>query len=285
MLRGTVTADAVFRAARPESAHLVVGPWSHLPWNRSAGMADLGATAESSIDRAQLRFFDFYLKGQGERPAAVRLFDVGQRQWREYETMPVPARRSLFLQSDGLAATLLTDGRLEAEPGEAGVDRLVHDPSNPAPLIGGHLGTPPGFVSRARADDRADVAVYTSAPAERETLVCGEVVLHRDAVASDAPFDIVARLSLVSATGDTMVLCTSTRRHDVAGESALDLSFPSVCVTLGIGESLRLSVQGGGAPMFAVASALVPPSPQPRPITIALRHGGSYGSSLDLPLI
>ena len=82
-----------------------------------------------------------------------------------------------------------------------------------------------------------------------------------------------------------MVLCTSTRRHDVAGESALDLSFPSVCVTLGIGESLRLSVQGGGAPMFAVASALVPPSPQQRPITIAIRHGGSYGSSLDLPLI
>ncbi len=284
MLGGTFAADAAFRARHPDSSHLVVGPWTHLPWNRSAGAADMGPAAEYSIDRAQLRFFDLYLKQKGVRPDAVELFDVGQRQWRRFDGLPALARKALHLHSDGLAATLLTDGRLEAEPGQGGIDRLVHDPSNPAPLIGGHHGTPAGFVNRARADDRADVAVYSTAPFERETLLCGEVVLHLSCGASFAPFDVVASLSVVSPSGETIVLCTGVRRNDTAAVAALELSLPAVCVTLAAGQALRLSLQGAAAPMFAVPRRACRPrrnrarSPSAFTTAVSIRRGSTCRS-------
>ena len=283
MLGGTLAADAAFRAARPDTSHLVIGPWTHIPWNRSAGNSDMGPAAEYSVDRAQLRFFDFYLKGIGERPGTVELFDVGKRHWVHFDRKPEVPAVPFYLRSSGLAATLLTDGGLTPEPPLRGIDRLVHDPSNPTPLVGGHLGTPQGLVDRARIDDRADVAVYTTPIFGSEVLVCGKVVLHLNCEASFPRFDIGATLSLVSPDGVALVLRTAFTRCTSSGPRLLAICLQDVLVTVPAGSSLRLSLQGGGSPAFEVARAEVP-SGQPRPILITIRHGGSEPSWLELPM-
>ena len=285
MLGGTLSADRAFREHSAETAHLVIGPWTHLPWNRLAGASDMGPRAEYSVDAAaQLRFFDFYLKGIGDRPDAVELFDPGRRDWATFDGPPVGSPRSLHLTSTGLAGTLLTDGCLAIDPAEAAVDRIVHDPSNPAPLVGGHVGTPPGFVDRARTDDRADVAVFTTAPYAEDVRIAGDVELRLACEASCARFDLAATVSVVSPGGEAIVLRTAFMRVTSALPEPAAISFRGVFATVPAGHCLRLSVQGAGSPAFDVAHD-VAASGQPRPILLTLRHGGEAGSRLVVPCL
>ncbi|MBP0573486.1 hypothetical protein J8J40_22655, partial [Mycobacterium tuberculosis] len=142
-----------------------------------------------------------YLKGEGAAPAPVRLYDLGRRAWRTLASLPEPDFMPVYLASDGLAATTVTDGRLTMEPVGAATDHLVHDPFRPAPLIGGPLGTPAGFVDRRAADDRADVAVYTLPPVRRAVELIGAVSATVHVTADAAAFDLVATLSLVESDG------------------------------------------------------------------------------------
>lgn len=282
LLRGTLSADAAFRRAAPESAHLIVGPWAHLPWNRSAGAADMGPAAEFSVDRALLAFFDFYLKGRGSRPPSLRLFDMGLKRWLTAPERPDPAPRSVFLASTGLAAALVTEGALQESPAAPAQDVIVHDPTRPAPMVGGALGTPAGFADPRAADDRADVAVYTTPPVPTPLLLLGEA---RAAirVATSAPgFDLAARLSLVDPHGGARVLATAHARRPRGGTQEVPLAFGAVCATVPAGHALRLSLQAGAWPAFEIFPAA---GPGAAPVTLSIRHGAAQPSRLDLPLV
>jgi putative CocE/NonD family hydrolase len=282
MLGGTLAADAAFRARKPGTTHLVLGPWAHIPWNRSAGSSDMGPAAEYSVDRLQLRFFDFYLKGCGGPPVPVEFFDIGRREWTSSASRPALPMTSLYLRSTGLAATLLSDGELTETPGEDETDIVVHDPSNPAPLIGGALGVPSGFADRARADDRADVAVYATAPFENDVFFGGAAVLELDIQASAAPFNLCASLSMVTPSGSAIVLRTVFTRQQQR-TARLTIRFDDLYMTIRGRHGLRLSLQGAGIPVFEAAHD-VGPMGQPRPIRLTIWHGGTASSQLHLPV-
>lgn len=289
LLQGTWAADAAFRAKSPETSHLVIGPWTHAPWNRLSGGADMGPVAELSIDCAHVEFFDFYLKGKGERPAPVRLFDVGRRIWRKLTSIPAVSEDAFFLSSSGLAAAMLSDGRLAPEPSAGAVDTFVSDPFRPTPLVGGHLGTPAGSADRSACDNRADVAVYTSPPFDAERTFIGRVTADIDIRSRSSGCDLCASLSLVTPEGAAKVVSTGYARIEEAYETRVSISLRSVCLTVPIGYALRLSLQGAGVPAFEVHPGNGPFASVPhmcrKPIPISIRHGGASRSRLIMPKV
>ncbi|MCJ9749902.1 CocE/NonD family hydrolase [Neorhizobium sp. BETTINA12A] len=287
LLQGTWAADAAFRAKHPDSTHLVIGPWAHAPWNRAGGATDMGPEAELSIDRAQLAFFDFYLKGLGERPQPVRLFDIGRRAWCDFADRPVSSEAEFFLSSSGLGAAMVSDGSLSMESGAQARDTFVHDPTRPTPLVGGHLGTPVGFADRSNHDNRADVAVYTSAPFDAARFFVGEASAEIEVETQSEGFDLCATLSLVAPSGEARVLSTGYARFAGGGRVSARINLRPICVTVSEGFALRLSLQGAGAPVFEVHPGDGPfasvPEMARRPITISICHGGTTRSRLIMP--
>ena len=290
LLDGTLEAHAAFLAGRSAAQRLLVGPWLHMPWGRQLGALDLGAQAVSPVDGEACRFLDHVLKGRGEAGDPVRLFDIGAMIWRRFEAFPDPEPCSLFLSSDGLAATA-SSGALAAEPGPARVDRLVHDPWRPAPALGGALGTPAGLVDRAAVDDRADVAVYTSAPLKEPLLLAGKIAAEL-AVACDRPsHDLHAALSLVTPDGRAITLATGHLRvADAAVPGPRRISLHATCCTVAAGTCLRLSIQAAAWPAFAVNLGTRARPDEARAMdalvtTIAIHHGTAAPSRLLLPIL
>lgn len=287
MLIGTLDGHAAFAARRGAEQRLLVGPWTHSPWGRRVGAMDLGPDAASPVDRAQLAWFDRYLKDQdGDAAAAITLFDVGARTWRAFAAWPETRALDLFPRSFGLAAATSTDGALHPAPGAAGGDTFVHDPWRPVPSLGGAAGSPPGIQDRAALDDRADVLCYTGEPLASPLFLCGRVraVLHAEA---DQPsFDLSATLSTVAPDGRAWTLTHGYRRCDAPGE--LEVPMRAACATVPAGHALRLSVAGASFPAYAVNPGDGRPASEftaeaERVTTITLRHGGGAPSRLCLP--
>ncbi|MBB4123403.1 CocE/NonD family hydrolase [Martelella radicis] len=275
MLEGTLGADRAFRDASPKTAHLAVGPWTHMPWNGASGAARIPEAETYSVDRANIAFFDFYLKGKGAPPRSLTLFDMGAKVWTQLDQWPATTERTLALTSGGLAATLANDGRLGDEPGN-GEDVLVSDPFRPAPLVGGHVGEPSGFVDRAPADDRSDVAVYTSAPQASPFTLCGPVRADIT-ISTEAPvFDLVATLSLVTPTGSANVIQTGITRTKNTG-APVSVGLRAAYVTVPAGFSLRLSLQAAAWPAFSLHAQdpAMAGGPDASPLTLAIRHEAS----------
>jgi putative CocE/NonD family hydrolase len=290
MLSGTLAGFSAFRAGDETMSHLLLGPWSHIPWGRSAGAGDAGPAAAISVDRATVAFFDHYLKGEGAPPPPVRLYDLGRRAWRSLAALPEPDLMPVYLASDGLAAATVQDGQLLMEPGTAATDHVVHDPFRPAPLVGGPLGAPQGFVDRRAADDRADVAVYTLAPFPRPVELIGPVTATVHVAADTPAFDLVATLSRVCPDGRALVLATGIARHLAPPEGPVEIALGFVAVTVAPGETLRLSLQGAASPAFAVnpgtgADPDAVPPPAATVITLMLSTGGETPSRLVLPVV
>ncbi|WP_180900184.1 CocE/NonD family hydrolase [Martelella soudanensis] len=277
MLEGTLAADRAFRKASPATAHLAIGPWTHMPWNGASGGSRMREAETWSVDRANVAFFDFYLKHKGSPPPSLTLFDIGERRWKTFDRWPETLEKTLALASGGLAATLANDGRLAGEPGDVdGEDVLVSDPFRPAPLVGGHVGEPAGFADRAAADDRSDVAVYTTAPLAQSFTLCGPVRADIT-VNTEAPvFDLVATLSLVTPSGSANVIQTGITRTRNTG-APVSVGLRAAFVTVPAGFSLRLSLQAAAWPAFSLhaqdpADAGVMDA---APLTLAIRHDAS----------
>lgn len=181
---------------------LIIGPWSHMPWQQKVGELDFGAEASNPIDGLQLRWFNYWLKGEAngiEAEKPVRIFVMGANRWREADSWP-PAEAqtvSFYLQSRGQANTRFGNGLLttEKQPEVQASDEYRYDPSDPVPSVGGHSccspdGAPIGPMDQANVEERADVLVYATPPLEWDMEATGpvQVVLHASSSAIDTDF-------------------------------------------------------------------------------------------------
>jgi len=291
MLMGTLAAhEAAAHAGKSEQA-LHVGPWTHQPWGRRVGAVDFGPNAVSPIDQVQIEWFDRHLKARsGLTLGGLTLFDVGTHIWRRFSDWPAVRTRSLFLASDGRAASAAS-GTLVRAAGAAGTDRIVHDPWRPAPVVGGHGSPPAGMHDRAAVDDRADVAVYDSPPLQQPLFLCGPVSITLVLEADQPSFDIDAVLSMLTPDGRAWTLTQGHARIDPAvhgAASRIELPMRTVCITIPAGHAIRLSLAGAAAPSYAVNTGTGAPAAEfmaadERIITIAIRHGAAAASCLVLP--
>ena len=162
---------------------LLIGPWTHgvptLERTTFAGV-DYGPNAGIDYTETLLRYFDYWLKGIDEgysQEPAVRYFVMGDNLWRNADDWPPPGTKPTEL-------ALTSDGGLRwgtaAESKNEGSVQFVYDPHNPlrVPGDGAYYASGPRTADWRIVTSRRDVAVFTSAPLERDTEITGQIVAH-----------------------------------------------------------------------------------------------------------
>ena len=132
---------------------------------------------------------------------------------------------------------------------------------------------------RAALDDRADVAVFDSAPLDRPLFLCGLVSATLALEADQPSFNIDVVLSMLTPDGRAWTLTQGHARIDTTG-TPIELPMRAVCVTVPASHALRLSLAAAATPSYAVNPGTGAPAADfaaadERVITIAIRHRGS----------
>lgn len=289
-LRGTLNfyQDRITQSQQPQ--HLIVGPWSHLPWARKVGAIDYGIAANNPIDLLQIRWFDYYLKGLDngilEQPP-ISLFEMGSNQWQEFDSWPQNPSQVYFLQSNGLASLREDAGVLRESVPKNSTDIFVHDPWRPVPAFGGHATFPAGAFERSALDSRSDILTYTSAPLEADLHLAGDVFVEVYCEADTPSFDLCAVLSEVKTDGRVYNFTQGYRRVDTV-ENPVKIQFQATCIKIPQGNAVRLSLSGACFPAYSVNPGTGQPPSQTRLIdakiiTITLNCGENFPSKVVLP--
>jgi len=264
-MRGTINLYKAMLAQGTPFQKLIVGPWAHIPWSRKVGALDFGSQANSPCDRAQIRWFDHFLKGKNsglfEEPP-IQLFMMGLNDWCYYHRWNEKPAIVFSLESTGLAAMDDQDGKLvnaedrgqRAEGSSPTLpDVLVHDPWRPVPALGGHASFPTGPQERSQLDGRSDVLTYTSAVLTEPLYLMGEVVVSIDCDSDSPSFDLSAVLSELRPNG-TVYNFTQGYIHVKPGQNTHPLTFKlqPTCLQLAAGHAIRLSLSAACFPAYPV---------------------------------
>ncbi|MBF2029858.1 MAG: CocE/NonD family hydrolase [Oscillatoriales cyanobacterium C42_A2020_001] len=114
-LRGTLNLYKAMATKSAHPQHLIVGPWAHLPWGRKVGALNFGIEANSPCDRLQIRWFNYFLKGEFaplHHEPPIQLFEMGINEWRYFDTWNSTQPTAFYLESTGQAAMSDRDGGL-----------------------------------------------------------------------------------------------------------------------------------------------------------------------------
>ncbi len=216
--------DLTALAAAGRDVSIVVGPWSHA----APGALATGLRETIAFLRAHLLGDDRLL-----RPGRVRVHRTGaDAGWQTFDAWP-PA--------DAAAWTWEVPG----------ADRIRFLPEDPTPAVGGPvlLGTHP-VVDNAPLEARADVVVRTGAVLDAPLELTGPVTVAVDVEASNAHFDVFARLNEVGADGVSRNVTDGlVRRTDRA--TRVEVTCWPVAHRFAAGSRLRLLLAGGAHPRFA----------------------------------
>lgn len=215
------------------TARLTVGPWTHTE--------PVAATSEA------LGFGLAYARGEepAER-APVRLFVMGQDEWRDFESWP-PAGyepRRFHLQADGgLAADL---------PTQSAPDEYRYDPADPTPAAGGISISSGGRVENGALEARPDVLTYTTDVLEEDVEVVGEVSAEVWFRSSLAHADVFVRLCDVDPEGRSFNVCDGLVSLTGADElSQATVTMWPTAHRFRRGHRIRVQVSSGAFPRFA----------------------------------
>ena len=236
--------------------HLIIGPWAHLPWGRRAGAIDFGLTAVSDCDRAQVRWFDYWLKGKGQLDPVATWFEMGTNRWVSGDRFEDLAPQAWQLGTTGL--TSVRDGRLVKQTSLLSPtvpDAIVHDPWRPVPSLGGHAASPAGVFDRSHLDDRADVLTYTTQAISEPLLIQGSatVQLQFKTAAHSVDFHVV--LSQVLPDGKVLTICQGVKKvPDTKADRACAIHLQPTSIQVPIGNCLRVSVSLSNYPAYAMNS-------------------------------
>ncbi len=189
-------AELLARHPRPETVHLLAGPWDHdgsADYTDHAVCQPLPPTAQHRWDTYQM-FFDHYLMGLDNgfgEGGTVELFTLGANQWVFEPAWPPPDARpaACYLRGDGALS-------FEAPGAEEPPDHFSYDPADPLPETVGRdcwaLCTT--LSDRRRLDGRKDVLRYLSEPLAEDLTLCGPLSASLFAATSATDTDFTVAL-------------------------------------------------------------------------------------------
>ncbi|MBL7487672.1 CocE/NonD family hydrolase [Frankia sp. AgB1.9] len=219
---------------------LTVGPWTHL--------GSLTAGGSRLVSEA-LDWLSEHLAGAGprRRPAPVRVFVTGAKEWRDLASWPpATTERVLHLQPDAVLGD-------QPAPADSAPVAFTYDPADPTPTVGGRLLAPSfgGYKDDSVLATRADTVSFTSEPLDEPLEVIGVPVVEL-AHASDNPHvDLFVRLSEVTAHGRSRNVSDGFLRLDPAGgDGVVRLDLDAVAHRFAAGHRLRLLIAGGSFPRW-----------------------------------
>lgn len=309
LLQGTIQSYTALQGecARELFHRLEIGPWTHIPWGRSAGGIDHGPEADGGMHLRQVRWFDYWLKedrdnGLFEEPP-VRYFEPMTGSWARQErygsSLHEENVRRLYLSGSEVPANgALGGGRLVEHEGsihaEAAPDVFVYDARLPMPLF---QTVPADLKGR---QDRYEILVYTGAPLAEELRLFGSSKLSVKCQVMDGPTDLVASLSLLLPGGEARFLsvgrteigATAQNGGGIGDWETAEIELRPLAICCPAGASIRLELTGSGFPLLLR-------HPNGRPITEAVRAGAAdlrmaaiavdskpnFASVLELPVV
>ncbi|HVN58436.1 MAG TPA: CocE/NonD family hydrolase [Bacteroidales bacterium] len=134
-LYGTIHTYEAIESQNPNTVRntFVMGPWSHGQW--AAGEANnlgniyWGQDANKEFQALEKKFFDYYLKGEGDGNfAEATIFVTGSDKWRTFDSWPPKntTQKSLYMQPSGKLDYSIPSTK-------ESFDEYVSDPSRPVP--------------------------------------------------------------------------------------------------------------------------------------------------------
>jgi uncharacterized protein len=183
--------------------HLVMGPWYHGQWfsDSGTGLGELrfGRATGRDYRKLQSRWFDYWLKGQGDgKFAEATLYDAGSNEWKSFDSWP-PAgveHRHLYLGPNGTLT-------FAAPASRRGNDWFISDPAHPVPYRPRPVERTYSKTSRWSrwesedqrfVDGRPDVLTWQTAPLTEDVILAGNVVAHVYASTTGSDADWVVKL-------------------------------------------------------------------------------------------
>jgi putative CocE/NonD family hydrolase len=159
------TYAAIERQNPGASNRIMMGPWFHGQWafddGDNLGNVHWGSNTSDRYRAAELEFFNYHLKGEGELTLPeAQMFDTGAAEWRTFDAWP-PERiepAALYLGADGGLA-------FSAPTVSTSFDEYVSDPDRPVPYTEDvHLRRTTEYMTDDQrfASRRPDVMVYES---------------------------------------------------------------------------------------------------------------------------
>ncbi len=180
---------------------LVMGPWYHGGWNRSAGDS-LGdarfdwPTAEWYRTQVEFPFFEHHLKGApAPNLSEATVFETGANRWRRFEAWPPR-------QAQPEALYMAAGGRMEWVPAEqagddARLDSYISDPHKPVPYtteISSRWSRDYMAADQRFAARRPDVLVYRSEILQDDVTIAGPLVADLWFSTTGTAADVVVKL-------------------------------------------------------------------------------------------
>jgi hypothetical protein len=249
---------------------LIIGPWGHrINQSTRMGEVEFGPTALIDFESVEARWFDRWLSGTEngvDRDPSVRIFVMGENRWRDEAEWPLARTKwvKFYLHSGGRANSRYGDGWLDTLPPAAEPpDHYRSDPANPVPLITdahfSQVGGPDDYQSVERRDD---LLVYTTAPFERPTEMCGPLSATIHAASSAKDTDWMTKVLIVYPSGVAQRLNDGgVRARYAKNPRQAQLLTPGkaepytidnwgTCILLHAGERIRLEVASSSFPKF-----------------------------------
>jgi len=142
---------------------LVMGPWSHGQWafgkGNNLGNIYWGMDANKKFISQEKKFFDFYLKGEGNSEMAeATIFVTGSNEWRTFDAWPPKnvVEKTLYIQPAGVIS-------FSVPVIKESFDEYVSDPMKPVPYTESvHIHRTTEYMTDDQrfASRRPDVMVY-----------------------------------------------------------------------------------------------------------------------------
>ncbi|MCX4244894.1 CocE/NonD family hydrolase [Paraliomyxa miuraensis] len=178
---------------------LVMGPWSHGGWARTAGdhLGNADFEGEHSAwyqQHVEAVFFQHYLEGDGSTPPSLpeaTVFETGRNRWRSFDAWPPAGRpRTLWL---GSGHRLLGEAPAERRA----FDEFVSDPARPVPYT---EEVAIGMTKEYMTDDqrfaarRPDVLTWVGNPLTEPLTLAGPLTADLWVSTSEADADWVVKV-------------------------------------------------------------------------------------------
>jgi predicted acyl esterase len=254
-----------FTEAARESQRMLIGPWVHGPLepdNRYQADLDFGPNAVLGINEFRKRWFDHWLKGEkngADEMPPVRLFVMGENQWRDYDSWPPPGTTDtkLFLQRGD------PDGALSFEPSQDDESYTEYDYDPLKPTKSPHWTKAfDSFGPFDLSEHERGRITFTSAPLSRPITIVGQVILRLFASSSAIDTDWFAHVTDVQPDGKAYKVLEGALRaryregldHEAFLEPGkpylFEIDMRATAQLFEVGHRIRLSISSSQFPMY-----------------------------------
>jgi len=248
-IEGSVHTYLQARKYTKQLQYLVVAPYEHFPWSSKVGDLDFGQSVNRDIDRLQIDWFDFWLKGIDNgivQQKPMQLFLMMENNWLEMTDFPNQRQLLLYL---GENSKLISAIGSDASTNSTHVlpDIFVYDPLTPTPA------TTYTFCDQSAITQRWDNLLYKSDILIAPTRVVGIPKLQIHAQTTAIKIDWVVKLLDIFPDGRQILVTMGVLRTNTIPDRLQEytISLRPTAYSFLLGHQIGVAISCAAFPMIS----------------------------------